>query len=224
MAKIGVEWVQKYHGRASNLSNTKDQAEGLYNRLSGTRSFNWGDDMAWDQDFEQSGTGSPTTGTDATWADNVSIVFFSGHGSSAGPMFGLAGFDDGLARPSEMRLGDGDLEWLVIDACEVLNATGVWTRVEPIFRGLHYVLGFHTVSSDESKRGRYLADNLDDGQNFRRAWRNACQETEGSGRQYAYMRADNGSSDTYRDHWHGKGFVSSDPTSPTRFFYLRSSC
>ena len=30
MATIGIEWVKKYHGLASNLTNTKPQAEGFY--------------------------------------------------------------------------------------------------------------------------------------------------------------------------------------------------
>jgi len=59
MADIGIEWVKQYHGRANNLSNTQAQAEGLYNTLSGVRRFNWGDDLAWDQDFEETGVGSP---------------------------------------------------------------------------------------------------------------------------------------------------------------------
>ena len=59
MATIGIEWVKKYNGLSGDLSNTKAQAEGFYNTLSGVRQFNWGDDNAWDQDFEQSGKGSP---------------------------------------------------------------------------------------------------------------------------------------------------------------------
>ena len=66
---------------ASNLTNTKPQAEGFYNTLSATRRFAWGDDLAWDEDFEQKNVGSPAAGTDVTWADDVDMVFFSGHGA-----------------------------------------------------------------------------------------------------------------------------------------------
>ena len=128
MAKIGVEWVKKYHGRASNLSNTKKQAEGFYNELSGTRSFNWGNDLAWDQDFEEHGEGSPSTGTDTTWVDSVDIVFFSGHGSSGGPLFGVSNHDDGRATPTEIKWGNKALEWIAFDACELLRRSGVWDR------------------------------------------------------------------------------------------------
>lgn len=227
MADIGIEWVKQYHGRASNLSNTQAQAEGLYNTLSGVRRFNWGDDLAWDQDFEEQGAGSPATGTDNTWIDTVDIAFFSGHGSTAGPLFGVANRDDGRASPGDLRLGNNNLEWLALDACEVLNwdngnvfSSWGW----PVFRGLHYLLGFHTICRDESKRGRYLADNLNNGDRVRDAWRKACQETEGSNREYAYLRADASGTDTFNDHWHGKGFVSPDPGTPSVLFYLRDSC
>ena len=227
MADIGIEWVKQYHGRASNLTNTQAQAEGLYNNLSGVRRFNWGDDLAWDQDFEEQGVGSPATGTDNTWIDTVDIGFFSGHGSTAGPLFGIANRDDGRVAPGELRLGNNNLEWLALDACQVLDWDGgnVFSRWGwPVFRGLHYLLGFHTICQDESQRGRLLADNLDNGDRVRDAWRKACQETEGSDREYAYLRADASGTDTFNDHWWGKGFVSSDPTSPSVLFYLRDTC
>ena len=61
MAWVGIEWVQAYGGTA-NLSNTKAQAEGFYNTISGVRRFNFGDSLAWDQDFEQQGRTFNTVG------------------------------------------------------------------------------------------------------------------------------------------------------------------
>jgi Family of unknown function (DUF6345) len=55
---VGIEWIQDYHGNG-NLSNTRAQAEGFANTLTAVRSFNFGDDLAWDQDFEEQGVGSP---------------------------------------------------------------------------------------------------------------------------------------------------------------------
>lgn len=225
MGTIGIEWVQKYHGRASDLSNTQAQAEGFYNTLQGTRSFNWGDDLAWDQDFEEQGAGSPATGSDTSWIDNVDIAFFSGHGSSQGPFFGRSNLDSGTATPGEARWGNRQLEWIAFDACEILQWDGVFNRWGwPVFCGLHYILGFHTTCGDESKRGRYFADGLNNGMTVRLAWIHACQETEGSDTEWAYLRADANGTDTFNDHWHGKGFVSPDPTNPTTLFYARGSC
>ena len=59
MIQAGMNW----DGSASNGSRSttdsqaksdqlKTQAEGFYNTLSAVRRFNWGDDAAWDVDFE----------------------------------------------------------------------------------------------------------------------------------------------------------------------------
>ena len=225
MGAIGIEWVLKYHGLASNLSNTKRQAEGFYNTLSATRRFAWGDDLAWDQDSEQRNVGSPSAGTDETWADNVDMVFFSGHGSPSSFLFGVSTTDDARARPTDIHWGDRDLEWIVLDACNVLEESGVFSRWGwPVFNGLHHILGFHTTTSDEPDRGRILAQYLNADNTVRQAWIKACQDTESSGTQWAYLRADAAGTDTYNDHWWGKGSVSADPTNPTTLYYARGAC
>jgi hypothetical protein len=224
MGTIGVEWVKKYNGLNGNLTNTKPQAEGFYDTLSATRVFDWGDDLAWDRDFEEQGVGSPAEGTDTTWADNVDMVFFSGHGSPEGFFFGKK-IDDAEAKHTEIRWGDRDLEWIVLDACNVLERDGVFDRWGwPVFKGLHYILGFHTTTSDEADRGRLLAQYLNAGWTVRNAWIRACQDTEDSQTQWAYLRADAKGTDTYNDHWWGKGSTSSDPSSPTVLLYARGAC
>lgn len=227
MATIGIEWVNEYHGHASNLSKNDNNARGFYNELTGTRQFEYADDLAWDQDFEQSGTGTPAAGTDSTYGDNVDIVFFSGHGSSSGISFGIRNKDDGIAKPSNMRLGDKDLEWIVFDACNVLydsSTNDAVARLGAVFNGLHYMLGFATTCSDVGDRGKKFASKLNSGFRVREAWIQACRETENSSTECAYIRADNGTSDTYNDHWHGQGFVSTDPVNPTSKIYYKTSC
>jgi len=224
MGTIGIEWVKEYHGLAGNLTNTKPQAEGFYNTLSATKRFNWGDDLAWDQDFEQSGVGSPSSGTDTTWADDVDFVFFSGHGSADRFYFGRK-IDDAVAKNTEIRWGDRQLEWITLDACNVLERDGVFDRWGwPVFRGLHYILGFHTTTSDEANRGRALAQYLNAGWSVREAWIKAAQDTEDSDVWWAYLRADADGTDTYNDHWWGEGHVSPDPDDPTILFYARATC
>ncbi len=225
MGTIGIEWANSYNGRASDLKNNDDNARGFANTLQGVRRFEWSDALAWDQDFEQSGTGSPSAGDDRLWADSVDIAFYSGHGSIAGAFFGVASHDDGRAKPSEMRLGDLECEWVVFDACEVLQDDGdVFNRLRGVFVGLHYILGFHTTCIDSGDRGRRFAERLNAGDRVRDAWITACVETEGSLTQWAYMRADAAGTDTFNDHWHGKGFVSPDPVSPTVRAYARGTC
>ena len=74
---IGIEWVNNYHSASSNLSNNDKNARGFYNRLQGQRMFEYGNDLAWDQDFEEKGAGTPPAGSDQLYADHVDIVFFS---------------------------------------------------------------------------------------------------------------------------------------------------
>jgi hypothetical protein len=224
MGTVGVEWVKKYLGKAGDLTNTKPQAEGFYNTLSATRRFNWGDDLAWDQDFEENGVGSPPAGTDTTWVDDVDFVFFSGHGSPGSFLFGVD-IDDHRVKPTEVRWGNRQLEWITLDACNVLERDGVFDRWGwPVFKGLHYILGFHTTTGDEADRGRLLAQYLNAGWTVRQAWIRTCQDTEGSSTEWAYLRADAAGTDTYNDHWWGAGVTSADPSSPTTLFYARGTC
>lgn len=205
--EVGVEWVKKYHGRAGNLSNTKAQAEGFYNAIDCRKRFNWGDDLAWDIDFEE-------PGDDYIWADKVDIVFFSGHGDQNGPLFGVSTHDDGKARPEEIKWGNRDLEWIAFDACEILKYAGVWDRWRQAFKGLHYILGFRTTCSDEKYRGKYFARLLNRGWKIRNAWFMACTLTEGSSVKAAYLRARKSGTNTYDDHLWGHGYVSPDPKPP----------
>lgn len=223
MGRIGVEWVNLYHGRADDLRNCDECAERFYDELNGTRVFNWGDDSAWDQDFEQ-------PGTDEDYADNVDIVFFAGHGTaetatSPSILFGVATHNNGFAGSSSMRLGDKDCEWIVFDACRVVNRDYRYDWLGT-FTGLHYILGFHTNANDSRNRGKYFARRLNRGKTVREAWIRACKLTAGDWRQLAYLRADDTSigTDTYNDHWHDEGHVSSDPDNPDAFWYYRADC
>jgi len=222
MGTIGIEWVNKYHGRASDLKNNSENARGFYNTLSGVRQFQYGDDLAWDQDFEQSGVGTPSTGTDTVYADNVDIVFFSGHGSLSGPIFGIANRDDGTAKSSEIRLGN-KCKWIIFDACKVLLESNRTTWVQ-VFKGLHGILGFHTKCSDAGSRGRRFAERLNQGYKVRNAWIKACEETEDTDTWWATYFAVQNSWATLDDHWIGKGSVAANPSKPERYVYSRGSC
>jgi hypothetical protein len=228
MPTIGLEWVNKYHGRRPDLSNNRENARGFRDTLGATAVFESGDDAAADQDFEQAGAGVPSAGTDATHADAVDLTYFSGHGCIDGLIFGTANQDDGLAKPTELKLGDGSAKWIVFDACEVLQRDGlpVWyERLSDAFSGLHYILGFDTECGDVDDRGSTFAQRLNDGWSVRDAWMRACIETEHSGRRFAYVRALGDAGDSFDDHWFDEGFVSPDPDPATqRLFYFRSHC
>ena len=213
--EIGIEWVNDYHSWWwPDLVNCQANARGFYNRLNGIQSFDWGDDWAWDEDLEESGAGTPSAGMDHWYADDVDIE----------PQ--VTGRDSGQAKHSEVRLGERDLEWLVIDACYVVReGAKYYNNCQNMFRGLHYIFGFHTVTYDNADRGEIFADYLNSGETVRNAWIKACQDTEGSSVEWAYLRAASSGVTTYTENWHGAGTVSADPNPGTQtIYYLRGSC
>ena len=107
---IGIEFVQDYNGLNTDLPWTWLRCWAFYQGLAGVRKFAYGNDWAWDQDFEQSGVGTPSTGTDSTYVDSVDIFYFSGHGSPLGLQFGVSDRDNGWAQHTEMRLGNKELK------------------------------------------------------------------------------------------------------------------
>ncbi|QHI37279.1 hypothetical protein IMCC3317_26580 [Kordia antarctica] len=225
MGSIGIEWVNQYNGNASNLENNDNNARGFYNTLQGVKQFEYGDNLAWDEDFEKAGKGSPSAGTDTTYADNADIVFFSGHGWRDFLLFGRNDRDNGRARNTEMELGDQDLEWIVFDGCQALEFDGVFGRWGwGVFKGLHYILGFATICYDKADRGKKFAQRLNNKWRMREAWIKACKETEVADTKFAYLRANEGGISTYNDHWHGKGDVSLDPDNPDNLWYLNGNC
>lgn len=217
MGRIGVEWVNRYHGRAPDLRNCDECAERFYNTLNGARVFNRGNDSAWDEHFEPPG--------DRHYADDVDIIFFAGHGSPGSILFGVDDHDDGTAGSSSIRLGEDNCEWLVLDACQTLERAHRREWYDA-FRGLHYILGFHTNANDSRNRGKYFARRLNWGRTVRKAWIQACKLTAANWRELAYLRADDTSegTDTYNDHWHDEGYVSPDPDNPNWFYYYRTDC
>jgi hypothetical protein len=125
-----------------------------------------------------------------------------------------------------MRLGNKDLEWVVFDACYVLSEGGkYYDHCYDIFQGLHYMFGFHTVTYDSPTRGEIFADYLNAGETVRNAWIKACQDTEDSSVEWAYLRAESSGTTTYSERWFSAGSVSSDPNPSTQtVYYLRGSC
>jgi len=226
MGLIAIEWVQEYHGRWENPANTQQNAEGFYNTLSGTQKFAHGDDAAQDHHFEENGMGAPATGDDAGFVETVDIVYFAGHGTSLAFEFGVSK-DDARAKPAEIRWGDGRLKWVVLNACDVLldkpgfRAIDRWGQT---FRGLRYILGFGTLTSDEPDRGQIFALYLNAGSTIREAWVKACQDTEESFTEWAYLRADGNGVSTRQDTWIDHANTPNKPNPPDAIHYVHGAC
>ncbi len=110
-------------------------------------------------------------GQDHLYADNVDMLFFTGHAFSDGwqaanAYYGYSkSYGDGWVGRNEVRFGNQDLEWLIIAACGPLQEYGALdassaARWLPAFDGLHLMLGYSTVSDDAPGEGYTFADNL----------------------------------------------------------------
>jgi len=99
---------------------------------------------SWEKDFKKGSLG----GLDSTFVDNVDAQWYTGHGWPGGFTFKNTAHDDGSIVPSDANWGDGDLEWLQLESCEVLrdtsNTNDYFRRWGGTMDGLHMLNGFDT--------------------------------------------------------------------------------
>src|SRR5207244_2536973 len=76
--------------------------------------FDWRGSSAFEKDFKNASIG----GWDSTYVDNVDAQWYTGHGWPGGFTF-KSNVDDGSIVPGDARWGNGDLEWLQLESCEV---------------------------------------------------------------------------------------------------------
>ena len=86
-------------------------------------------------------------GSDSTYVDNVDAQWYTGHGWSGGFTF-KSNTDDKEIVPADADWGNGDLEWLQLESCQVLRDTNgtndYFGRWGGTINGLHMLNGFHT--------------------------------------------------------------------------------
>lgn len=225
---IGAEWVNNYNHpfipKRSNLLRCYQNVKGFYNTLTGIRRFIYGDGQAWDQDIEQNFNSlqpppANPNGDDDSYAEKVDILYFAGHGTQDGLLYGVPDYDNGEARYDEMQLGQGGIiKWFVADTCKLLEESGVQYRWRNLFKGLRYVLGFHGDCRDVGDRGWRFASHLNgvptnqatagaasaalSGETIWHAWQLACLETEAlADLTCAYLRAGGTNSVIHNDRW-----------------------
>ncbi|MFX1369231.1 MAG: DUF6345 domain-containing protein [Promethearchaeota archaeon] len=238
--EVGIEWV----GLTGHppLPNTKTNIEGFYNWMGGNggynREFNWGEYAAYEQDFKYVDIG----GDDDDWVDCVDFVYYQDHGNPTGVAFS-SNHDDTWLHHTECRWGDGDLEWIVMDACSPLAwddgaGNNVWERWTPALRGVHLILSFATGSNNVQTRGIRFGIYLTglmfiNKMSLVDAWFRACAETQGDTCYAAVLYASKSADpwnpqldDVINDHAHGFGYQASDPKPGTFswYVYITSQC
>ncbi len=242
-------WVQNYPIRA-NLPNSGPCAEDFYNTLEPNgavnRGFKHGDtsassSRAHDTDIQEEFSRLQpdnsiivdTPGQDGSYAEKVDMLYFCGHGDANQLYFGEKKGDapnsDDVAHYDDIKLGDGPLKWLVLDACRTLHNTLIggswsifnrWTKAFKPGGGLRYILGFSTTCKNDNFRGKVFAQLLNPvpggsliGEPIRIAWRYACEETEPNASEWAILRVGDQSSAIANDRWTDNS-VTNMPTIP----------
>ena len=175
---IGVEWINKYNN-LNELHHEHEDAGGFYSELRNNDGanglFNWGDSLAWEDDFKA----NVRSGHADQWVERADIVYFTGHGSPTGFYFRSDTPDDSQVRgdftstsagnDGDLRLGHHNLEWLCLEVCNTLQMDAsvsganrdVFDRWADAFDGMHTILSFTTTSLDLATPGRYFAACLD---------------------------------------------------------------
>lgn len=240
--EVGIEWVNDYDPYfLTPLDSSDKNAGGFKEELYADEwvvNFDFGDWYAWEEDFKF--RGGLDGGTDFMHIDAVDFAYFSGHGGYDGICFrNLADYrclsfedarwgGDAGGNPGE----EGDLEWIVLDACSTLlwyhpyRMDYVFDRWDQAFDGLHYVLGFSSTTGGGADRGRIFAQYMKQGWPVRLAWIRATQATNHPWVWGAYLRAESLDplTNTYDDHLPGHGYVSLDPYPVDELWYLTWPC
>ncbi|MHA1390095.1 MAG: DUF6345 domain-containing protein [Candidatus Thorarchaeota archaeon] len=239
--EVGVEWIGLSHHKKP-LYNNEVNTEGFYNWMGNvggySREFNWHEYSAWEEDFKDASFG----GTDSEWVDAVDFAYIHTHGGPNGLGF-TSWHDQSWLNFTELRLGDGDLDTLAMDACKPLawedkDGVNVFERWGPALQGIHQICSFHTSSANSAetgpKFGLYMTGlSILQSTTIVNAWFRACLETESSDKVSAVFYATKSSNpyqpqldDPIHDHAYGFGYVCSDPTPGVykNFVYITSSC
>ncbi len=235
--EVGIEWVEKYHGHGSDLNDSQYNSEGFYDTLyekGWTRRFNWGDDGAFERDFEKESVG----GWDYWYIDDVDFAWFYGHGNPYAFYFGTDHDGDGIntyrVHYTEAEWGDKDLEWIVIIACSILKQSeggiSVFDRWGwPVFKGLHTILGFASTAYDkpfgywpyERAGRRYVLYMTDEGpRTITQGWVKTTVEWQDDRVWGAYLST----CTNVEDYLPGYGTVYPDEDPPTCLVWRRWQC
>lgn len=151
---LGLELGTSY--RASNarsaLRNTAPSTQDFENAMT-----TWGMDLRVDYNDATPDTAfASSTDSAAGGADTVDMFWYTGHANGNGWQT-----DGGQTNTADLRLGNSDLEWLVVAACgpfQDSTGAGSWqSRLTPMFQGLHLLMAYATTSSDTAGEGASFA-------------------------------------------------------------------
>jgi len=238
--EVGVEWVGlSYEAR---LTNSESDAGRFYHHMSTTggysQEFNWGEWNAWESDFRA----TENDGNDSEWIDAVDMVYYKGHGNPGAISF-TSDHDGEYADFRDLKLGDGDLETLAMESCNVLQfynhyGLNVFELWGPVLHGIHQVCGFATSAKNTASMGLQFALYMTGlyplpALTIMESWFRAGLEHQNYDKKVAVFYGTNSTNpfqpqldDPINDHAKGSGYVCSDPLPENMmwYVYITSNC
>lgn len=127
--------------------------------------------------------GKSLGGKDDQYADNVDLLFYSGHGLKPN-CHGASDYSLALdydrskkyAKQSEMYLGNKDLEWFITFTCNFLK--GGLSKVGHMAKGIHCICGYQTGVILVPNMGKTMSSKLKNGISVKEAFFATADETQ----------------------------------------------
>lgn len=182
---IAVVGNYSYWDDLNNLNAPTDIGDSIYSAFKSGKAKNWGigfqsyNHMVDVNMFKAKSLG----GSDHRFADNVDLLFYSGHGLKPGYhgaidySFALC-YDRGehRAKQGDMRLGNRDLEWLVTFTCNFCKGSN--DEIGRMASGVHSICGFSTGVVLTSNMGQVMCSKLKSGVSVKEAFFATAHETQ----------------------------------------------
>ncbi len=163
--EVGSEWVENYVWPSGPNPYGAEDAQGFARTLRNDGGWNWPFDYGNDSAEHYHWTWA----NDASYADSVDAMYFSGHASSE--YIKLATFPDNWAYFEVCSWGDYDLEWIFLHGCESTHAPSNFKGYPRwALNGAHLICGFDTSSYNYAEDGTNVASTLLSGIKVRPAW------------------------------------------------------
>lgn len=235
LAEVGIEQT------VDEWQCAQDSANGFRNVMASkgqSVNFDWRGWAAFEKDFKDTSKGGwDSVSPPNRYVDQVDAQWYTGHGWPGGFTFKSA-VDDTTIVPGDARWGNGDLEWMQLESCQVLQDTNgtadYFARWDEAFSGLHLLNGFDTnaycIGGGTGARFaeylfpvKFLWWTIRPAMTVQQAWASMANDLEPSGVRWRSISPMKGSISNLGDKFWGQGTVGPDITPAQRTGFIAIS-
>jgi Family of unknown function (DUF6345) len=235
LAEVGIEQT------VDEWQCAQDSANGFRSVMQSkgqTVNFDWRGASAFEKDFKDKAFGGwDSLVPPKLYVDQVDAQWYTGHGWPGGVTFKSSVGDTSIV-PGDARWGNGDLEWMQLESCQVLRDTNgradYFARWDEVFAGLHLLNGFDTnaycISGGTGARfagylfpQKFLWWTLRPAYTVAQAWATMANDLEPAGVRWRSISPMKGSISNLGDHFWGQGSVGPDITPAQRTGFIAIS-